>query len=1275
MASPSEKQFETYSSIKDIPFHSNGGVVNGVVDFGTLGNDSQLFARKTLDLRDKPESQVVAAKKVFDQELRNLRQAKHYHVTEVVMAYVLEDGVNNHLAFVMEKAEPLASIVGNYAFSTASKIDEKWFACLARVVAHIHQNSIRHRDIKPDNILYQEDRILLADFGLSRAGIGKTLSTTDVGMARSRTIRYCSPEIENGSSRGRAGDIFSLGAVFLEMCIARYHYNTEVKLPKFDTYAEGLAEVHDWISHRLKSSNEKEVAILELCSRMLEKEHDQRPEAFQVVEKLKTIGLVCQCIGEPDDKESKFLRACGKGDVSAVKQLLDEDQCLANTSGAIHRASTQGHSEVVEAILRCDSETVNVPDDARQTALHGAASYGHEAMAKKLLQYGASPTYPDEHGQTPFHYAAGHGHLSIAELLFEKDGTVLPMEDEDGQAPLHCAAKRGHEELVGWLLRKGPKVNHADKKGRVALHVASGFGSDAVVEMLLGAGANVNIVDSKGWTALHFVASGEENLNSRKKLAERLIQSGIDVVAVASGDKKDRCTASQLARDTDLRAILVVAESAATKSSKALAAEILPIRKYSESELECISKLLKDWKPRWLQVSRIYVVLSLIQIPDSDIGVAIDKCLHARISDAQLPLKKSTCSEILAPGHCSKFEKEQWRVLNETLQWGTHCNIDTDRWKASVDVEKELGKGVARTVYCVRRWNTDDRYALKIITRHENGDEGNTNTELSILRKMNHKNIVEFISSFTSPTSFGVFTRPVAECNLAVYLSDNSVGETKSKALASFLGCLTSAIYYLHYHAYIKHGDIKPENILVHQDRVILTDFGISTDWSRTLRTTEYGPTPATMLYCAPEVERKAFNDSSSDIWSLGCVFLEIVTVIKGKQVAGIRDYTYRRKETHSEWLNDLRNSPTKTDDVGDLPLSWISDMIDIRSESRPFAGTLLKRMQQGKLHKQLFGECCLHSAQEVMADKSPAKPLFSFLEGSSIGISSWRGEAHVFFQDSEGNIRQSTRRDYDADWSQRYLNNDVIGKGKLHTPIATTAWKQTEGLGQPTIRVYVIDDDNHVRERIWVPLGEWSDGNLNAKQVRTMPSSNLAVTSWGDGQVFLFYQAEDGTIKSLYQQAPENPWKFGPTVEGAASNSPLAVINFPMWDKHGIRFYFQQEDGMVLEAMWDNVADDFQRLSSQSHCDQGAVRIPATKGGQIAAVTWGSAGGIGLLEMRIYTSKDGGYYESPYSGYWNRTWRTVGNEAADKHIAMSREENETRIYFIENQRLRTTSC
>ncbi|KAF4948675.1 hypothetical protein FGADI_9450 [Fusarium gaditjirri] len=275
------------------------------------------------------------------------------------------------------------------------------------------------------------------------------------------------------------------------------------------------------------------------------------------------------------------------------------------------------------------------------------------------------------------------------------------------------------------------------------------------------------------------------------------------------------------------------------------------------------------------------------------------------------------------------------------------------------------------------------------------------------------------------------------------------------------------------------------------------------------------------MLHCAPEVARSAPDvprDPLADIWSLGCVFLEILTVMKEKRVEDIREHTQGRAQTRcyyecdmNDWLEGLKK---RTDDVSDLlRLSWVSSMLDNRSATRPSAGTLQREILEANL-----------SFTSAFSFKHHIAP-----RPASEGLTK-------DFLDTEGNIRQSVCRDYDHDLSQRYLNNDVVGKGKLNTPIATTAWKQTDGLRQPTIRVYLLDEEN---------LGP----------VKAMPSSKLAATSWRDGQVFFYYQAEDGTIKSLYQRSPENQWEYGPRVEDAAPGSPLPVSNSLMYDKHGIRF------------------------------------------------------------------------------------------------------------------------
>jgi len=93
---------------------------------------------------------------------------------------------------------------------------------IADALSYAHSLDLVHRDVKPENVLFQADHAVVSDFGVaravSRAG-GERL--TESGLAVG-TVAYMSPEQATGSTHldGRA-DIYSLGCVLYEMLTGR----------------------------------------------------------------------------------------------------------------------------------------------------------------------------------------------------------------------------------------------------------------------------------------------------------------------------------------------------------------------------------------------------------------------------------------------------------------------------------------------------------------------------------------------------------------------------------------------------------------------------------------------------------------------------------------------------------------------------------------------------------------------------------------------------------------------------------------------------------------------------------------------------------------------------------------------------------------------------------------------------------------------------------------------------------------------------------------------
>lgn len=355
-----------------------------------------------------------------------------------------------------------------------------------------------------------------------------------------------------------------------------------------------------------------------------------------------------------------------------------------------------------------------------------------------------------------------------------------------------------------------------------------------------------------------------------------------------------------------------------------------PPQKLTDNQILEISHILKEQSSPWADTPRLYAILRLIDKLEE-----IEAFTAQGINDLWLPLTKRTFPRGLSAATRPLFLSTQAFVLSGSLdlekgERGLHRHYAANE-DVPLSSEGLLGKGSYGEVDRVQSTLTGSVYARKRIPRYNYGPGQRSDSrnrqimadferEIKAFKRLNHQHIVKLVGSYTDPSSIALIISPVADADLRSFLEAFNHTQPSKDLLCNFFGCLAAGLEYMH-RSNVRHKDIKPANILVKGDRVLYADLGLAFCWDSFGQSTTEDSFPiATRKYSPPEALDGGKRNTAADVWSLGCVYLEMISLLHNSTLPklqqhlesyGTQNSIYGRNHDGAiTWLDQLKGMP-----------------------------------------------------------------------------------------------------------------------------------------------------------------------------------------------------------------------------------------------------------------------------------------------------------------------------------------------------------------------------
>jgi cyclin-dependent kinase 7 len=203
--------------------------------------------------------------------------------------------------------------------------------------------------------------------------------------------------------------------------------------------------------------------------------------------------------------------------------------------------------------------------------------------------------------------------------------------------------------------------------------------------------------------------------------------------------------------------------------------------------------------------------------------------------------------------------------------------------EADIISGKKLGEGTYAIVYKGHlRHDPTKLFAIKKIKVNADFQDGlslDAIREVKFLQELNHPNIIKLHSVFsTKDQNLNLVLEYLPLGDLEVLIRDNTASKIfySPGDMKAWMAMLCRGVYFCHQN-FVLHRDIKPNNLLIAADGEIkLADFGLARSFSD-----PFGKMTCNVItrwYRPPELFLGArYYGGAVDVWSVGCVFAEIV--------------------------------------------------------------------------------------------------------------------------------------------------------------------------------------------------------------------------------------------------------------------------------------------------------------------------------------------------------------------------------------------------------------